>query len=205
MKLKQYILFFALVAIQAASHAQAPSKHHLGLKTSINFSSLLGDELQNPRPKFGYTAGPYAIINMDKKLDIYTEFVGNFKGARFSNGDTGYSRIALFYMDFVAMPIYNFNEDKNAIAFGPYASYLALSSLYIGDKKKAELNDIGFRSWDAGICAYLHIKGKYSSFQVGTKVSFLNANKDVNFVGYFPKTGNGGVVRNVSLEIGMLF
>ena len=205
MKLKQYILFFALVVIQASSQAQAPSKHHLGLKTSINFSSLLGNELQNPRPKFGYTAGPYAIINTNKKLDIYTEFVGNFKGARFSNGDTGYSRIALFYMDFVAMPLYNYNEDKNAIAIGPYASYLGLSSLYIGAKKKAELNDIGFRPWDAGIGAYVHVNGQYASFQVGTKVSLLSANRDVNFEGYFPKTGNGGFVRNVSLEIGMLF
>ncbi len=180
-------------------------KHKLGVKTSINISSILGSELQNPRPKFGYTAGAFYIYQTDNKLNLYTELLGNFKGANFSNGDTGYSRIALFYVDLAIMPMYKFNEGKSSVCLGPYTSLLGLSSLFIGDKKKAELNDLDFKNYDIGVAAYYHISRKNMSFQIGTKMGLTNVNEDVNFVGYFPQTGTNGNIRNVSLEIGMLF
>ena len=49
-------LLFLLTTVTAQQKAEFP--HKVGIKTNINISTLIGSELQNPRPKFGYTAGP---------------------------------------------------------------------------------------------------------------------------------------------------
>ncbi len=196
-------IIFSLLVLSAFAQSSA-SDHKLGVKTSFNLSLLLGDELQNPRPKFGYTAGAYCQFNHEKKWSIYTEFTGSFRGSKFNNGDTGYSKIALFYLDVAAMPTYKI-DDKRRIAVGPYASYLGLSSVFKGEQKKAYLNDIGIGPLDAGVGAYYTIQGPIVGFQIGSKIGLANANKDVNFVELSPTTGNGGFIRNFSLEIGMIF
>ncbi len=201
------VLFTLSCILYLGSIAQQTEEfpHKLGIKTSINMSTLLGTEFKNPRPKFGYTAGAYMHFNPSNKWSIYTEAVGSFRGSKFKNGDTGYSRIATFYVDMAALPTYQIPNSKNSVSAGPYASYLGLSSLYIGPKKKAELNDLNFKNTDVGLAVYYKKGGKTVDLQVGAKVALLNANDGVNFVGYKPKTGNGGTIRSLSFEIGMLF
>lgn len=198
------VSIFSLAMLGTFAQGSSSSKHKVGVKTSFNLSLLLGDELQNPRPKFGYTAGVYCQFNNENTWSLYSEITGSFRGSKFSNGDTGYSKIALFYLDVAAMPSYTI-DDKQKIAFGPYASYLGLSSVFKGEQKKAYLNDIGIGPLDAGIGAYYTIQGPIVGFQVGGKFGLSNANKDVNFVDLSPATGNGGFIRNFSLEIGMIF
>lgn len=176
----------------------------LGIKTSFNLSFLLGDELENPRPKFGYTAGAYYHVNHEKKWSLYTEFAGSFRGSRFSNGDTGYSKIALFYLDLAAMPTYKLS-DKQKVSVGPYISYLGLSSVFKGEQKKAYLNDIGIAPLDAGLGVYYTTYGPIVGLQVGGKLGLANINKDVSFDDLFPATGTGQVIRSLSLEIGLIF
>lgn len=197
-----FILSIGLLGSFAQSGAN--TNHKLGIKTSFNLSMLLGDELENPRPKYGYTAGAYYHFNYEKKWSLYTEFTGSFRGSRFSNGDTGYSKIALFYLDLAAMPAYKI-DDKRKISFGPYVSYLGLSSVFKGEQKKAYLNDIGIGPLDAGLGAYYTIQGPIVGFQVGGKIGLVNANQEVNFVDLSPATGTNGFIRNFSLEIGMIF
>jgi len=182
------------------------SAYKLGIKTSINISSILGTEFENPRPKFGYTAGVYfKIPGITKNWSLHTEALGSFRGSNFSNGDTGYSRISLFYVDVAALPQYAFQEGKKSISFGPYFSYLGLSSLYIGEKKKAELNNLDLDTFDGGFASYFTIRGPVASFQVGAKLGLKNVNNGVNFDNYYPRTGKDGIIRNLSLEIGVLF
>lgn len=196
-------LLFLLTSVTAQQKAEFPQK--VGIKTNINISTLIGSELQNPRPKFGYTAGPYIIFNPENRWSLYTEAVGSFRGSKFKNGDTGYSRISTFYVDICAQPLYNIPNSNKAITLGPYASYLALSSLFIGAKKKPELNDIGFKDYDIGVASYYHIKGNTVSLQIGAKLALISANNNVNFIGYYPKTGNGKTIKSLSFEIGMAF
>ena len=96
-------------------------------------------------------------------------------------------------------------DTRQNISFGPYISYLGLSSIFKGEQKKAFLNDIGIGPLDAGLGAYYLIQGPIVGFQVGGKVGFTNANQDVNLVELSPATGTGGFIRNLSLEIGMIF
>jgi hypothetical protein len=203
----RYHIFIPLLCFFTSVIAQQKAEfpHKVGIKTNINISTLLGSELQAPRPKFGYTAGPYLIFNPEKPWSLYTEAVGSFRGSKFKNGDTGYSRIATFYIDVSILPLYSIPNSNKAVSLGPYASYLGLSSLFIGAKKKPEINDIGFKNYDIGVASYYHIKGETVSLQIGGKLALINANNDVNFVGYYPKTGNGGIIRSLSFEIGMAF
>ncbi|MEN8732168.1 MAG: outer membrane beta-barrel protein [Bacteroidia bacterium] len=198
------ILVILTMVMSCACYAQSSNGNKLGIKTSINLSTLLGDEFQNPRPKYGYTAGAFYQINPQKKWSMYTELVGSFRGSRFSNGDTGYSKVALFYMDVAAMPSYKIDEKKK-VSLGPYLSYLALSSMFKGAQQKAFLNDIGVRPIDLGLAAYYSTQGPIVGFQVGAKLGLLDANNGVNFTDVLPPTGTGGFIRNLSLEIGMLF
>jgi hypothetical protein len=201
------VIFIPLICFVSVVCAQQTNDfpHKVGIKTNISISTLLGSELQAPRPKFGYTAGPYLIFNPEKTWSLYTEAVGSFRGSKFKNGDTGYSRIATFYIDACVLPLYNIPKSNKAISLGPYASYLGLSSLFIGAKKKPEINDIGFKNYDLGVASYYHIKGEIVSFQFGGKLALINANRDVNFVGYYPKTGNGGMIRSICFEVGLAF
>jgi hypothetical protein len=176
----------------------------LGIKTSINVSSILGSEFKNARPKFGYTAGVYLITPLKKKWSLHSEALGSFRGSSFNNGDTGYSKIALFYVDALIAPTYTL--EKNSISIGPYLSYFALGSIYIGAKKKAEdIEEFGMKPLDFGLAGYYTINGPIIGFQFGAKVGLSNINNGVNFDGIFPETGNGGTIRNLSFEIGMLF
>lgn len=196
------VLFLGMVAARAQSSEN--SKHKLGIKTSINLSMLLGNALENPTPKFGYTAGAYILVNPQKKWSLYSEFTGSFRGSKFSNGDTGYSKIALFYLDLAAMPTYLITDNKK-ISFGPYFSYLGLSSVFIGQKKQAHVNDIGARPIDTGVGMYYTIQGPLVSLQVGGKFGLINVNDNLNFEENSPQTEISGFVHNFSLEIGMLF
>lgn len=195
-----------LLTLASIGQTSPSSDHKLGIKTSINFSSLLGNELTNPRPKFGYVAGPYYHYKPKNKWSFYTEILGDFRGSNFNNQDTGYARIALSYITLSLMPTYAIEETNKSISLGPYISYLGLASLYIGEQRKPNLSDnLGFSDIDLGIAAYFTIKGKNVSFQTGPKIGLLDVNRDVNFDGVSPKTGTGGIIRNISLEIGMLF
>lgn len=168
-------------------------------------SSMLGDELLNPRPKFGYTAGAYYTRSLNKDWKIYSEFVGNFKGSNFSNGFDEYSSIALFYMDLAILPMYDIVEDKQAVSIGPYISYLGLSSLYLGEQKKSVLNDLDLKQLDYGLAIYYTAYGNIVGFQIGAKWGIQNINDGINFIDIRPQTGTNGTIQNLGIEIGMLF
>jgi len=198
-----YIVGF-LIVHSAFAQSDESGDQKLGIKTSISAASLFGSELVNPRPKFGYAAGAYFSKNGKKKWGVYTELLGNFKGSKFSNGDTGYSRIALLYVDAAVLPKYSFSSEHDA-ALGLYTSYLALSSLFVGGQQAAEANNLDLKPFDFGIAAYFIKKGNIASFQFGTKVGLVDINDGINFEGVKPATGTGGFIRSVGLEIGMIF
>ena len=180
------------------------SDHKLGIKTSINLSSISGSALMNPRVKFGYTAGSYFISNTKKKTSVYAEIIGNFKGSNFNNGDTGYSKIALFYVDASLLPLFRLQND-HAICIGPTVSYLGLSSLYVGDKKKSDIDRLNLKPWEYSIALHYHVPKSIVTFQFGTKIGIRNLNNNLILDGIYPKINPKGTIRNISLEVGMLF
>ncbi|MBT8326372.1 MAG: PorT family protein [Bacteroidia bacterium] len=182
------------------------SKNRIGIKTSINTSSIRGTEFENPRLKFGYTAGAFYQQYLNENWNFYTEFVGNFKGSNFKNDIDEYNRVSLFYIDVPLMLMYNLDDDKKqSVLLGPYASYLALSAVYVGSQRKAELSNIALKPFDFGIAGFYQLNGKFTTLQVGAKIGLYNINNGVNFEDITPETGKNGTISNLGIEIGMLF
>jgi hypothetical protein len=202
--MKRLPLIWTLLCFVLIGNAQDETKNRLGIKTNINISTLLGSELENPRPKFGYTAGAYFRYYISNKSGLYTEFVGNFKGSRFKNGIGEYNKIALFYLDLPLMYEYKLN-DKNSILGGINPSFLAMSSMFLDGQQKAASNRINLMPFDWGPAFYYHAYGKAVGFQAGVKVGLSNINNGINFENINPPTGNGGSIQNLSFELGMLF
>ena len=204
--MRLFLFIIVLALIEASSFAQSNDlvNSKLGIKTSINLSSMVGSTFVNPRIKFGYTAGSYFIYNPKKKTSIYAEIIGNFKGSSFNNGDIGYSKIALFYVDASLLPKFQL-KNKHAICIGPTLSYLGLSSLYVGDKKKSEIDKLNIKPWDCSLALYYHIPKTILTIQFGTKIGLLNINNNLILNNVFPAINPKGSIQNISFDIGMLF
>ena len=188
-----------------AQETSKPASYKLGIKTAINLSTLLGTELENPTPRFGYTAGAYVYAAINKKWQFQTELLANFKGSNFNNDLEDYTKISTFCLDMPLLLGYKFNDGKNVVLLGPQASYLSLSSMYIGSNAKAYVNDIGLKPFGIDACAIYQVNGKVVGFQMGAKLGILNMNNGVNFENINPPTGKDGTIQSLSFEIGMLF
>lgn len=205
MKIGLYILLLVL-STRVWGQTEPIGNTRLGIKTSIHASLLNGTEFINERPKFGYTAGAFYQYAFNGNYGLHTEFLGSFRGSKFKNGIGEYSKIALFYLDMPVLLSYQASSDaKNQFAVGPFASYLGLSSLFVGTQKKAEINDLQLKDMDYGVALYYHKKNKIATFQVGAKVGLRNINNGIYFENIMPITGNNGTINNLSLEIGYLF
>jgi len=203
--MRLFLVIITISIIQLGSFAQSDlSNSKLGIKTSFNLSSITGSALMNPKVKFGYTAGSYFISNTKKKTSVYAEIIGNFKGSNFNNGDTGYSKIALFYVDASLLPLFRLQND-HAICIGPTVSYLGLSSLYVGEKKKSEIDKLNIKPWEYSIALYYHVPKSIVTFQFGTKVGLRNLNNNLSLDDIYPNINPNGTIRNISVEIGMIF
>jgi hypothetical protein len=178
----------------------------VGLKTSINISTLTGTELQNPFAKYGYSAGIYLQTNPKKKLFIQPEVIGSFRGSTFRNGLSEYNKIALFYLDASPLLVYAIDPDKkHQIAVGPTFSTLLLSSVFVQGQKKAEENNLPLQPFDFNVSGYYQLVGKAVGFQTGIKIGLLNISDDFVLPSILPASGNGGTIKSVSFEIGFLF
>ena len=198
------ISFFMLFGIALFAQAQ-DRDFKLGIKTALNFSSLVGTELQNPAPRFGYTAGAYFRTELNKKWDFQAEVLGNFKGSNFNNRDGEYQSIATFYVDFPLLLGYNIKKDKHQILFGPQIGYLGLSSMYLVRNSKAHLNDLGLRPFALdGTLAYQQV-GKTVGWQIGAKLGILDINNGLHFENIQPATNTNGSIRSLSFEIALMF
>ena len=183
--------------------AQSQDNQKLGVKTSFNLSSMIGSSVENSRIKFGYTAGIYYSTSRQKKVNLYTEILGNFKGGNFKNGNTGYSKIALFYIDASILPNLSLANNRS-ISIGPSFSYLGLSSVYVGDKKKPEDQTLDLSPFDMGLASFYTISQKIVSYQFGVKIGLMNIN-NIAQNNLMPVINPSGTIRNFSVEIGMLF
>ncbi|MFY0643999.1 MAG: PorT family protein [Bacteroidia bacterium] len=204
--MRSIILILSLSLLASANFAQESGRDYkLGIKTALNFSSLIGTELQNPAPRFGYTAGAYFRTELNKNWGFQAEVLGNFKGSNFNNGEGEYQSIATFYLDFPLLLAYNIKSEKHQILIGPQVGYLGLSSMYLAKNSKAYINGLGLHPFALdGVLAYQQI-GKTVGWQVGAKLGILDINNGLHFENVKPETNTNGSIRSLSFEIGLLF
>lgn len=205
MKLFHILLIICLFGLNAQAQTASDKKYKLGIKTAINLSSLQGTELQNPTPRFGYSAGAYFRREVGKKYHFQAELLGNFKGSHFDNGDGEYRSIATFYLDFPLLFAREIGNDNQMIMIGPQVGVLGLSSMYLVRNAKSNTNDVGLKPLAVDACLVYQQVGKVAGWQVGIKYGLLNINDNVFFKDINPPTGNGGTIYSLSFELGLIF
>lgn len=164
----------------------------LGIKIGISPTWIDAPGMENIRTQVGLQGGFYYRINLNrKKVHLHTEVTANFRGARFNNNDSGYSRLGLFYMD---VPIYfmmsfDSKHDQNLL-FGPVFSYLIRPTLFEGPDPLPRFSDLPIRRFDisAGI-TYIR-SFEVIGLSLGFKYGLYNIVKS-SFVEYGTPSSSG--------------
>jgi hypothetical protein len=203
---------FVLIAISIFVFLNGNAQKYLdgenfrfGVKIGTSFSTLIGDELENPKPRFGYLAGIYYKQKIGNKIGIYSEFTGNVRGSNFSNGIDGYSGIHLFSLELPVAFAIDIKEDKT-ISLGPQVSYYPASSLFVGDNRKTEIDGLGFKPFDLKAVIYYTKSYDIISLHTGFKFGLRNINQNIDFGDRIkPATGNGGLIRLICLDFALIF
>lgn len=175
-----------------------------GLKVGLSGSTLLGDELKNPRPRFGYLAGIYYKQRIKNNWSAYAELTGNVRGSNFKNGADGYSGIHLFNIEMPLNLVYQIKE-IHSVSIGPKISWITASSLFVGSNRKTALDGLGFKPIDFALTAFYTRSYEVISIQTGVNIGYRNINQNINFENIKPETGNGGVIRILSFDVAFIF
>jgi hypothetical protein len=197
-------------------------RQNFGLRLGAGLYSMLGTELSNPRPLFGYAGGLF----LQKKLSrskphwVYTEISARFAGANFSNfqQSSDYTKISELFLDVPVLWKFNLERKSNKdlgnnILLGFQGSYLMRSAIYVGPERLPKNYQIWWKRWENlplkpfDLCAMAawEYGGERSSFMVSLRMGLINTNNNFNIPDVTPATGNNGTIRNCSLECSMLF
>lgn len=202
-----WVLFLVSACVGSYAQEEASNNFKLGIKTGVNFSTLLGSEFQNARPRFGYTAGFFYRQNYGRKKNnmIQSEILATFRGSNFANPVGDYQSIPIFSLDMPVLfgiPL----ATRKYIVVGPQVGYIALSSMYTNKALgKAYLNDVPFKPFNLDACIGYQSYNRTTGFQALIKNSVLNMNDGIFFEDINPPTGNGGTVYSFGIELSLLF
>lgn len=165
------------------------TKTKLGIKFTMGTHTFRGDAFDNEKLLYGFGAGIYNIIDLNKKktFKLHWELDGNMKGSKFGKvNDTSFSKISLAYIDLpVMLSIQLFNTPLHQplhLLVGGQFSYLLRSSLnksygVYGDVR----TDLPFKRYDVAPVIGLRKEiGSGMSLQFCFKLGLLN-----NYTGGF--------------------
>jgi hypothetical protein len=197
-------------------------RQNFGLRLGAGLYSMFGTELKNPRPLFGYSGGLFVQKKLFRSVPhwIYSEVSARFAGSNFANyqNEGDYTRISQLFLDVPLL--WKFNLDRkptkdygNNVLLGLQGSYMLRSAIYLGPAKVPKNYQIWWKRWDNlplkpfdfNAVAAWEYAGERSSFMVTLKMGLISTNKDFFIPDVTPLTGNGGTIRNFSLECSMLF
>jgi hypothetical protein len=230
-----------LVALQAQPEVEAPlqqqnvdteenTKTKLGVKFTMGLSTFTGNAFDNPKLKYGFGAGIYNIVNLNKQktVNFQWELDFMFKGSRFSRvNDTSYSKIALSYMEVpVYLSIQIANTKKNQplhLLVGAQAGYLFRNSIdkYYGRYKSVKTG-LPFNRFDVSPAIGVRKDiGSGMSLQLCFKMGLINIyngkfkerldnpdldNPNLDYRDIFPTLKDGThKARNIGVEFSFLF
>jgi hypothetical protein len=163
-------------------------KTKLGVKFTMGGHSFLGTAFDNSRPLYGFGAGIYNIIdlNKNKNLKLQWELNLTFKGSKFGKAnDTSFSKISLAYLElpvYFSIELYN-NPKKQPmhLLLGGQFGYLFRSSINKSYGKFGEVKtDLPFKKLDLAPAIGIRKEiGSGMSIQLCAKLGMLNIYSDV--------------------------
>ncbi len=196
-------------------------KTKLGVKFTLGGHTFRGSAFDNAHPLFGFGAGMYNIIDLNKKKSLKLQWELNltFKGSKFAKpNDTSFSKISLSYFE---LPVYlSIKLSKNKLPahliVGAQLGYLFKSSITqgFGQYGEVKLNGLPFKSFDfSPAIGFRKELGSGISMQFTTKYGMVNIytdkfdpTVDERYKGIYPVFKNGAHdVHNLSFELAFLF
>lgn len=194
-------------------------KDKLGIRIGFGITRLNSDELVNTAVSRGYQGAFYYRVNLFKGFHLNTEMGASIKGAKFNNGDVGYSQLSMLYLDFNLIGMFQLTSDnKHNLIFGVQSSRLMRSSLFVGPEPFASYLQLPFKTWDHAAVTGYHFNTRYVGFQLALKYGlrniagdFVNFNKESlndsgkQFADLSPTMRNIKSIKNFSVELSVYF
>lgn len=201
-----FAIIFALVFVKSGFTQSYPENQNfkISIKMGANMSTLVGTELQNPRPKISYHAGVYYLQKLSNSLALYTEFGGAIKGSKFKNGLDEYNRVNLFELSLPVMLNFEIKENQ-VFGLGVAPTTYPISSVYLQGKSQTHQNKLGLKPIGLDIVTGYTKYYDVIALQILASYGVININDNLYFDKAKPLTGKGGTIYPVSLSINILF
>ncbi len=211
-------------------NTEETTKTKIGVKFTLGSNTFLGNAFDNKRQLFGFGAGVYNIVHLNKAktVNIQWELDFSFRGSRFGRlNDTSYSKISLAYMEIPVMASFQIlNTPKKQplhLLLGVQGGVLFRSSIDKAYGKFGEVKtNLPFRRYDImQMTGFRKDIGSGMSLQIMAKMGLLNIwtntfyeratnpdpeNTNVDYRDLTPMFKDGThEVKNFSLEFSFLF
>jgi hypothetical protein len=176
----------------------------LGVKLGSGVSTLLGNELSNPRPTYMLSGGAYMRYRFSKHWSIQPEANVSLRGSNFSNGADQYESIRIYYIDLPVLIMMGFDEknQKNILAGVQYSRILN-SSLYVSGASLPENTSPALKKDDVMGVLGAQFHTPYVGFQLVAKYGFIDINNGLLPGLNPPNTGKD--IHNFIVELNLLF
>lgn len=211
-------------------NTEEQTKTKLGVKFTLGFNTFTGNAFDNKRVLFGFGAGVYNIIQLNKAktVNLHWELDFSFRGSKFGKlNDTSYSKISLAYLELPVMASFQILNTKKKqplhLLLGVQGGVLFRSSIDKAYGKFGEVKtDLPFKRFDImQMTGFRKEIGSGMSLQLMAKMGLLNiwtnkfyeratnpnpANTNVDYRDLTPMFKDGThEVKNLSFELSFLF
>jgi len=146
---KYFILVLIFAAFTSVSLGQGMQ---LGLKAGVNFSNLVGDDVEGAESKTGFAGGLFFMYQFNKLFAIQPEAYYTMKGATDEQtfaGETAELTLSLDYIEIpilfkVLIPIEN-SPIRPSVFVGPYVGFNSTAKAkleYMGQSEEDDIEDV---------------------------------------------------------------
>lgn len=175
-----------------------------GVKLGTGLSTMLGGELNNPRPKFGLNGSLYYRHKYTPKAAVQAELAFSVNGSNFANNVGEYETIQAYYLGAPIMWVRSINEKNTShIIVGLQYARLLNASLYVNPNLLPESQQPKLKKDDLMILAGTQFYAGFVGFQLVAKYGLVNINNGL-ISGLNPPLKNKDI-HNFALEVNFLF
>ena len=175
-----------------------------GIRLGTNTTTMLGGELDNPRPMFGLNGAVYYRKKVSQKNAFQLDLAVSLRGSNFANPVGEYNKLVTYYLDLPLTWIRSINANNSAhFIAGLQYSHLLNTSIFIKPNAVAENEKPKLKPYDVLLVAGTQFYGAFVGFQIVAKYGLLDINNGL-ISGLNPLLKNKDI-HNFVLEINLLF
>jgi hypothetical protein len=176
----------------------------VGVKMGTGAGMMVGDKLQNPRPKYVISGGGYLHYRFSKHWSLQPEINFSFRGSNFANGDNEYTSITMYTADFPLLIMLGLNEKNRANVFvGGQYSHTLNRAMYTkgGVVPESPTPAMHNDDWFAVAGAQFHTP--FLGFQIAAKYGLRDLNTGLSPT--MKPVNASGEIHQAILELNILF